>query len=138
MLRHLRQYSEGSLKSLRGVGMDFPARHQEIAREVAQELQGEFGGELVAEIEKRLRSGSQTREGGFGGSVSDAAAVASVIIGCIQVYLQLQDRSAKKPDELLKRLEDEAPEPDQLSKEKRLGIIKRVVAKLTGKAAGKE
>ena len=112
--------------------MVFDKREGDVALEAARELQAEYGPAVVAAVEQRLASAGNGRRG-FEGSISDAAAVASVIIGCIQVYLQLQDRSAKKPDELLKRLEDEAPEPDRLSKEKRLGIIKRVVAKLTGK-----
>ena len=68
--------------------------------------------------------------------VSVAAAVASVIIGCIQVYLQ--HRSDRQFDDFLKRLEDEAPEPDQLTKEQRLGIIKRVLTKLMSKPVDDE
>ena len=120
--------------------MVFEKREADVALEVARELQAEYGPTGVTAVEQRLASaGSGPR--GFEAVISEVAAVASVIIGCIQVYLQLQDRqdrSSKQPDEVLKRLEEEAPEPDQLTKEKRLGIIKRVLVKLPPKAADKE
>ena len=108
--------------------MDYGSQEADIALEVARELAGEYGEAVVAEVEKRLRSTGDGRRS-FEETVSAAAAVASVVIGCIQVYLQY--RSDRQFDELSKRLEDEAPEPDQLTKEKRLGIIKRVLTKLT-------
>lgn len=115
--------------------MTLDAAGAEIALEAAQELQAEYGPAVVAAVERRLApAGSGTRA--FEGTVSEAAAVASVVIGCVQVYLQMQDRASRKPDDILKRLEEDAPEPDQLSQEKRQGIIRRVLAKLTGKTSG--
>jgi hypothetical protein len=115
--------------------MDYGSHEADIALEVAHELAGEYGEAVVAEVEKRLNSAGEGRRS-FEGTVSEAAAVASVIIGCIQVYLQY--RSDQQFDEFLTRLEDEAPEPDQLTQEKRLGIIKRVLAKLTSKPTNDE
>lgn len=107
--------------------MSFDARSADIARELALELQPEFGDEVVAETEKRL-SGQGTRA--FGVTLSDAAAVAGLVLACIQ--LALQYASDKRMDELFKTLKAEAPTPPQISEEKRDGIIKRVLAKFTG------
>lgn len=115
--------------------MDYGSHEADIALDVAHELAAEYGEAVVVEVEKRLRSAGDGRRS-FEGTVSEAAAIASVIIGCIQVYLQY--RSDRQFDELSKRLEDEAPEPDQLTREQRLGIIKRVLTKLTSKPVDDE
>ena len=107
--------------------MDFDARKSDIAREIALELKPEFGEEIVAETEKRL---SEQGTRGFGVTPSDAAAVAGLILGCIQLALQYV--SDKRMDELFKTLKEEAPKPPQISEEKRDGIIQRIAAKFSG------
>ena len=102
-------------------------READVALEVARELQDEYGQAVVAEVEKRLVPDQGRRT--FEGIVSAVAAVASVIIGCIQVYLQY--RSDKKQDDLRKRMEEDAPSPDQLTEEQRLRVITVVLARLT-------
>jgi hypothetical protein len=109
--------------------MDYEARKDDIAREVAKDLSSEFGPDLLAETEKRLAPGEQGTRA-FGVSLSDAAAAAGLLIGCIQLVLQYY--SDKRMDKLIESLETEAPRPVKVSAEKRSSIIRRVVEKFTG------
>ena len=109
--------------------MNIDARNADIALELANDLAGEFGDEFVSETEKRLNSAQQgTRSFTFG--ISEAAAAAGLLLSCIQIAWQYA--SDKRMNELLERLEKDAPKPEKVSEEKRRSIIQRVAEKFTG------
>jgi hypothetical protein len=66
----------------------------------------------------------------FGLGLSEAAAAAGLLMSCIQ--LAWQYASDKRLNEILDRLEKDAPKPEKVSEEKRRSIIQRVAAKFTG------
>jgi hypothetical protein len=109
--------------------VNFEQDPETLARELAEDLSGEFGAEILAETEKQLDPAQQGKRAlGFG--VSEAAAAASLLIGCVQLVWQYY--SDKKMDNLLARLEAEAPKPQKVSEEKRSSIIRKVAEKFTG------
>lgn len=109
----------------------FETHKDKIARQVATELSSEFGSNIIIETEKLLDPNRRDKRA-FQFGLSEAAAAASLIIGCIQLVLQYY--SDKKLDNLISKLEDEAPKPEKISAEKRSSIIRRIVEKFNGKA----
>jgi hypothetical protein len=112
--------------------VNFEQDPETLARQLALDLSGEFGGEIVAETDKQLDPDQQGKRA-FGLGVSEAAAAASLLIGCVQLVWQYY--SDKKMNDLLARLEADAPRPQKVSEEKRRSIIRRVAEKFTGKPA---
>lgn len=90
--------------------------------ELAQELDTELGGGVTA----ALLNENKTRD--FGQAVSAAPALVGLIMGAVQIVMQL--RSDKKMANLQAFLEEHLPKPDNVSSEQRASIICKVLSKL--------
>ena len=104
-------------------------REHDIARKVAQSLSSEFGPEVVAEVEKQLADGAGGKRGFIPGWVTDAAAIAGLIIAALQLIKQLysENKTDKKLDELKEMLEKDAPEPARIEAAARSKVLEKVV-----------
>lgn len=104
----------------------------DIAREVAESLVAEFGPEVLTETEMQLAAGTSGKRGFLPGWATDAAAIASVLIGAIQLAKQLySERKADiKLDEMKAMLEANAPHPERIDEGTRSKILDKVIEKL--------
>ena len=109
--------------------MDYEARKDDIAREIASQLAPEFGQDVVAETEKQLSSGDKGKRGFLPSWGSDAAAIAGIIIGAVQLVKQLysESKTEKQIEDLKAALEARAPHPDRISAENRSKILQEVL-----------
>jgi hypothetical protein len=107
-------------------------REGEIAREVAQGLAGDFGPEVLAETEKQLAAGNAGKRGFMPSWASDAAAIAGIILGAIQLARQLysEKKADQKIDELKEVLEANAPHPERIDGPTRSKILEKVIQSL--------
>jgi hypothetical protein len=104
----------------------------DIARKVAESLSTEFGQDVVLETEKQLAETAAGKRGFLPGWASDAAAMAGIILGAIQLVKQCySDRATdKKLDEIKKTLEANAPHPERINAATRSKILQEVIQRL--------
>ena len=109
--------------------MHHALRESEVAREVANQLASKFGQDVVAETEKQLSSGDKGKRGFLPSWASDAAAIAGIIIGAVQLVKQLysESKTEKQIEDLKAALEARAPHPDRISAENRSKILQEVL-----------
>jgi hypothetical protein len=114
------------------VKMSGELQEGEIARDVAEALSAEFGPEVVAETEKQLAAGTSGKRGFMPGWASDAAAIAGILIGAIQLAKQLYSewKAERKLDELKAMLEERAPSPERIDAATRSKILQQVIDRL--------
>jgi hypothetical protein len=114
------------------VKMSGELQEGEIAREAAEALSADFGPEVVAETEKQLAAGTSGKRGFLPGWASDAAAIAGILIGAIQLAKQLYSewRAERKLDELKAMLEERAPSPERIDAATRSKILQQVIDRL--------
>jgi hypothetical protein len=112
--------------------MDDALHEDEVAREVAGALSAEFGAEVLAETEKQLAAGESGKRGFLPGWGSDAAAIAGIVIGAIQLAKQLysERKADKKLDEIKAMLEANAPHPDRIDAATRSKILQKLIDRL--------
>ena len=112
--------------------MHYELREGEVAREVAGQLVPEFGQDVVAETEKQLSSGDRGKRGFMPSWASDAAAIAGIIIGAVQLVKQLysESKTEKQIEDLKATLEARAPHPGRISTENRSKILQEVLHSL--------
>ena len=112
--------------------MHYELRESEVARKVANQLAPEFGQDVVAETEKQLSSGDKGKRGFLPSWASDAAAIAGIIIGTVQLVKQLysQSKTDKQIADLKATLEANAPHPDRIDAVTRSKILEKVVLSL--------
>lgn len=107
-------------------------RESDIAQEVAESLSAEFGEEIIFETQKQLAAGTAGKRGFLPGWASDAAAMAGIILGAIQLVKQLytERETDKKLDEIKKTLEANAPHPERIDAPTRSKILQKVIQRL--------
>jgi hypothetical protein len=114
------------------VAMSDELQKDEIARGVAQALAAEFGQDVVTETEKQLGAGTGGKRGFLPGWASDAAAVAGIILGAIELVRGMYSewKTGKQMAELKAMLEERAPQPDRIDAATRSKILEKVVQSL--------
>ena len=107
-------------------------REGDIARDVAQSLASEFGSNVITETEKQLAAGASGKRGFMPSWATDAAAIAGIIIGAVQLVRQLysERKADKKLDELKAILEANAPHPERIDAPTRSKILLQVIQSL--------
>ena len=112
--------------------MNYELRESEVVRVIANQLAPDFGQDVIAETEKQLSSGDKGKRGFLPSWASDAAAIAGIIIGAVQLVKQLysENKTDKQIEDLNAALEARAPHPDRISAENRSKILQEVLRSL--------